>query len=368
MLSKRLYKKASFLLILVMIPALVLGYNAVNKEDSGMLSIALSCDDPTDPIAQDLIASISGSSNLIRFQVYDCADDAEYAVRSGRADAAWIFMDQMEQRIDAFVHSWSERDSLVRVIEREENVVCLIAREKLGGAVFGACARPFYLQYIRQNVPELDHVSEQTLIEYYNKVNMNGTLFKYGTVYGEIDPEHPENFLTTPVRGILAAVVVLASLATSMYYIRDERAGMFAWVREEMRPFVELGYQLISLVNVLVVVMGSLWLSGLTVDWTTELPVVIIFAFCCAAFAMLIRALFPTIQAVGALMPLLTVAMLAVCPVFFDLARLREIQFAMPPTYFVNGAYNPNYLYFGILYIAAVFVLYAAFRKLLKRN
>ena len=45
-LWKRLYKKATFLLLLISIPFLVLGYNATAREDSGVLTIALASRSP----------------------------------------------------------------------------------------------------------------------------------------------------------------------------------------------------------------------------------------------------------------------------------------------------------------------------------
>ena len=45
LLTKRLYKKWTFLLLLALIPALVLGYGLVDKGDAGVLTIALSCQD-----------------------------------------------------------------------------------------------------------------------------------------------------------------------------------------------------------------------------------------------------------------------------------------------------------------------------------
>ena len=45
MLTKRLYKKPTFLVILVLIPALVLCYSAAAKEESGMITVALASED-----------------------------------------------------------------------------------------------------------------------------------------------------------------------------------------------------------------------------------------------------------------------------------------------------------------------------------
>ena len=61
----------------------------------------------------------------------------------------------------------------------------------------------------------------------------------------------------------------------------------------------------------------------------------------------------------GVLLPLLVVVMLLVCPVFFDLAMFRSLQYLFPPTYYVNAIYNTKYLLFMVLHTAGSFFLYA---------
>ena len=54
------------------------------------------------------------------------------------------------------------------------------------------------------------------------------------------------------------------------------------------------------------------------------------------------------------------VVMLVVCPVFFDLGALRELQYLFPPTYFINAVYSDKFLLYMPLYtlvLAAVYFL-----------
>ena len=91
MLTKRLYKKPSFLLILLMIPLLVFAYGRVAQEESGILTVALVQSDPADPLSGEIIDGLVQSSPLIRYKVVDSVEQAHEQVRMGAADSAWIF-------------------------------------------------------------------------------------------------------------------------------------------------------------------------------------------------------------------------------------------------------------------------------------
>ena len=364
MLSKRLYKKATFLLILLCIPVLVFGYGSVADQDSGVVTIALSCEDPRDPVAAGIMEGLLGSSRVIRFVSYPSVQEAEHAVRTGKADAAWLFRQNMQQAIADFVQSKSPRDALVEVVLRESSLILSLTQEKLGGALFASCAKPFYLDYVRKHVPELDSLTDEELSVYYDSVNQSGELFSYGEDVSPLKSgEATQSFLKSPIRGLLAVVIVLTGLATAMYYIRDDSNGIFAWMSGGKRSFAEFGYQAISMFHVIVVSEVALFLTGLQTDLWRECVVSLLFGFGCIGFSMVLRMVFPTLRSLGMLLPLIVIAMLAICPVFYDLGKLRAFQYLFPPTYFVTGAYNDRMLLWAVFYDVVLFALFGILKK-----
>ena len=81
MLSKRLYKKPSFLLILLLIPVTVFAYGRVAQEDSDILTIVIAAEDPQDSVAKEVMSNLQGSSALIRYVFSDSVEDATKQVR-----------------------------------------------------------------------------------------------------------------------------------------------------------------------------------------------------------------------------------------------------------------------------------------------
>lgn len=357
MLTKRLYKKITFVAILVLIPVLVLGYSLTTQEDSGMLTVALARED-TDATALSLLASLDESSQLLRFEDCESPEKAEELVRAGKADAAWILHRDLSDKIAKFVKSPTERNAFITVLVREDDVAQRLAREKLSGAAFSLCARVVYLDYIRQNVPGLEHLSQEQLLEYYENTFVSGDLFAFDETDAAMANAQTTHYLTAPIRGLLAVVIALCGLATSMYYMEDQRRGTFGWLSQPRQALAELGCQIVSLVQVSVMALLALILSGLAAGLGRELLVLVLYCLCIASFSALLRRICGNLRVLGTLLPLLVVVMLVVCPVFFDLGQLRTAQYLLPPTYYINGVYSNTYLLYMLLHTAVTSSLY----------
>lgn len=368
LLNKRLYKKAAFLIIMLLIPILVLGYSFVADDESGIITVALA-KEGGDALTDRIIDDLESSDSLIRFIECETPQNAENLVIAGKADSAWIFPDDLQTHIDAFVRNGgSQRYAFVRVVERESNVALNLAREKLGGLLFDAASKTIYLDFARENSDALDALTDEELLAYYDEVNMTDTLFSYEYLSAERSETGASGYLLAPVRGLLAVVIVLSGLATAMYYMKDREVGTFSWLAEKKRPLAELGCQLISVLNISVIVTLSLALGGMTASFLRELAALILYALCTAAFSMTVRRLCGSQRVLGTLLPLLIVAMIAICPVFFDLSALRELQYLFPPTYYINAVYNGKYYLYMLLYTLAAFGVYFLTGKLFRRT
>ena len=357
LMSKRLYRKPVFLAILVLIPVLVLGYSKVNTEESGVVTIALA-QKGQDELAGRMIEYLRDDSTLIRYVVCETPESALTKVQTGKADAAWVFPEQMEQKVAAFVDNPVKSNAFVEVTEREDTVALMLTREKLTGALFDCCSETLYLQYIRQNIPQMDDLSDARLLEYYRNTGLSQELFSFSDVGENMMNTANAHYLLAPLRGLLAVVIVLCGMATAMYYMGDVKKGTFAWVPESRRPLTELGCQLVSVSQIALAALLSLLLAGLAAPIRQELPVLVLYSLCTATFCMVLRRLCGSIKVLGTMIPLLLVAMLLVCPVFLDLGFLRQAQLLLPPTYYINAVYNTKYIWYMLLYILCAGALY----------
>lgn len=369
LLNKRLYKKITFVLIMLLIPVLVFTYGSLAQEDSGVMTIALA-QHGEDPTAKQVMQDLKEGTNLIRFVFCDTPDAAKKMVNDGKAEAAWIFADDFENCVYRFVNRPSKATAFVEVIEQESTIPMKLSREKISGTIFGYCSREFYLKYIRDNVPELKDVSDEALLAYYDNFTTNVDLFEFAYLEGEGGAEDAEeaNYLLTPVRGLLAIVIILGGLAAAMYFVHDDHCGTFSLVPQGKKPLVEFTCQCIAVMNLSVIALASLLITGLSVSFGRELLLATCYGLLVTMFCMTIRRLLGSIAAIGTAMPLLVVIMLVVCPVFFDLGPLRTLQYLCPPTYYINAVNSNRYMLLMLGYAGILAGIYYLMGKLLKRK
>ena len=196
---------------------------------------------------------------------------------------------------------------------------------------------------------KLPNMTDEEMLEYYEQTNMSSGLFDFQS--DEAREETVGNYLLTPLRGLLATVVVIVALAASMYYIRDRKNGTFAWVPASKQILPELASHFTAVFFVTLTALCALLLCGLAGPILPELATLLVYGFCVCGFVMVLRRLCVSVRVLGIAMPLLVVVMFVVCPVFVDLAVFRHVQLALPPTYYVNAIANPAYLLYGLGYI-----------------
>ena len=171
-------------------------------------------------------------------------------------------------------------------------------------------------------------------------------------------------YLLAPVRGLLSIVVLLCGLAAALFYLQDEERGTFSWVPYAKKPYIAFACQLIAVVNLSAVMLAALYVSGIGTVFWRELVALLLYAVSCSLFCMLLGQLVGSIKGLCALLPLLAVVMIAVCPVFFDLKAQAPFQIFFPPTYYIRSVYNNAYLLWSVVYMFGMMVLYAIFRRL----
>lgn len=344
--TKRLYRKPVFLVLLLLIPLLTFGYSSLSRQDSGILTVAVAQQDPDDALATRLIADLCESSQLIRFNLCTSPEEAKELVTYGKADSAWIFDGDLESKMAAFVAKPERRNAFVEVIEREESMFLTLTREKLSGFVFTYLSPEFYLRYVRENLPQLNDATDQALLEHYDAVSLSDDLFTYAA--RESAPKE-QNYLLTPVRGLLAIVTMLCGMASAMFYVEDSQQGLFSRIPMKNLPTMELLCQLIAVGNVALVATLAMVISGLGGSLLQEIGLLLLFVPCVSLFSMVLRRVLRGTIALGVAAPLIAIITLCACPVFLDLAQLRTFSLILPATYAIRGAYNPTYLlYMGI--------------------
>lgn len=360
MLSKRLYKKPSFVVLLLLIPICISAFTLIAKKNSGFVHIVLAQTNSKDKISAQIIDELSKENSLISFTTAPSEKEAIKEVENGLADEAWVFAYDTEDIINNFPDS----EHAVSIYTKEQSVPLRLVREKLTGVVYKYCAKAYYIDYIRANFSKLDDVTDEQLSVYFENASIDDSLFSFENPNNAAS-KGTSNYLTSPIRGLMAIFVVLCGMAATMYYAQDEKAGTFSYIKSRYKELAAFGCVITAVINVSVVVCLSLFISSLSGNIATELLTFLLYAVCSTSFCLLLKSIFTSLRAYSALIPLLTVVFIGICPVFFDFRKLYAVQMLLPPTYYVNSMYDHKYLIYMGVYSVVCIVL-SALLKVLK--
>ena len=355
LLNKRLYKKLSFLILMICIPLLALAFSAAANTQSGFVTVALAGEDPADPLSCQLMEEFMNQDSLIRFMAVNTPQDAALAVKQGQADAAWIFKANTTEHLRNFGEN---PQSAVTVIEREQNVFTRIAREKLSAVLFPYCAKGQYLHYIRTNLPGLSEKEDGQLLEIYDAVTISEELFTFQD--GQGMNTQNTNYLTAPIRGLLSVFLTVACAAATLFWMQDEKEGTFAYAKGAFiraLPFLSV---FLAALNLLAVTLITLFACGLQVGFLRELTAGVGLCLCSAVFCLFLKNLLQSLKVYAAATVPLCLALLVFCPVFLDFKRFWFIQLLFPNTYYLNGITKPTYLGYMLVYCLVLGMGYVA--------
>ena len=367
LLNKRMLKKPSFLVVLCCIPLLVWGVHVLAGQDSGIMKIVLCQESEEDGLVSEIISEITKQDSVLHFIHAHTAQEAKQLVQSGQADAAWIFRENLQDRIDQFTGSTFEKHPVVTIVAKEDNVALQLAREKLFGVLYSTVSYSLYRQYVTEEVFEKETISEDELWEHYQKTDVEGNMFEMKYLDGE-SVVQSTSYLTFPVRGLLALVIVLCGLASGMFYLQDEARGNFTWIPVNTNVFWNWGYLMPGLINVGAVSVLALAVSGGFVGWKSEIFCMLLYLLMVTGFSDVIRRLCGSIVRLGAIIPGLLLVMLALCPIFMGAPKMWAIQFILPPFYYLNALHNQIYLFGMLAYIVVIFIIdYILMRFLTKK-
>jgi len=363
-LSKRLFKKAGFIVILLLVPMILFAMSmAARNGDSGIITVALAMQDNEDPLANEIVDGLLAEDSLIRFMGCESPREATELVENGTADAAWIFSEDLKAQIKKFAYHTHENNAFVAVVQREDNVFLKLSHEKMNAALYPHISLALYSEYVFENVVNISEMSEDELEAFYSAVNAEGAdLFEFA--YADSDGGGEEvvdtsvaNFLVSPLRGLLAIMIVLGGIAVAMFYMQDEKRGVFDRLPRGTGFSFSLVYHATAVVIVAAVVLVALAATKMTVSLPFEVLALAAYCACTVGFCMCLRLVLRDIRLFGSVAPVLIVIMAVLCPIFFKAPNLPIIQHILPAFYYIRAFADPRYVGYMVIYAAGLYIL-----------
>ena len=364
MLTKRLFCKFSFVILLCCIPIMILVTNYAMSGESGVLTVML-CSEDKDSGAEEIINSLLNEDSVILFKYSDNPQSAIDEVKQHKADAVWCFEDDFSQKITAYATHKSTQP-IVKVYEREDSIPLQLSKEKLYGAIYSSFSYEVYKNFVYSELVDVNQLSEKELEAYFN-----GTKTRDDIVELEKREVASTNknagYLLAPLRGIMALLVVLCGLAAAMYYLKDKREGKFDWMPYSKRIIPAFAQCLAAVVPAGVAVLASIYIGGIARGVTSEFISMLLFVTAVSGFCLVMCIIFKSSGKLAASIPAMIVIMLAFSPVFFNLNMLKPLSLMLPSYHYLMAVYSGAYTEF-LIYIVCVYGFALLLNRILNRK
>ncbi|MBQ7057824.1 MAG: hypothetical protein IJM83_00775 [Firmicutes bacterium] len=351
LLLRRTCSRPGYLCILLLAPVfgLLLWFTAGSK--SGALTITVSSYDTDQEIYQDIVDKLD--SRIVSFIICETGEEAIQIVREGRADAAWIFPEDLDEKIHQMITDKpgrvTEDNALVLVYERFDNVFLRLSREILFMRLFPYISYEIYGDFIRTDVG-VTEVTEETLRDHYGLKATDGHIIVMESIEGSRDIQEAleTSYLLSPVQGLLIVLLITAGFSASILIEKDKRSGLLTWVKRSRLIGTVYAYYLATMLPVAAVIILTLLGVGLAPVLWREILLMIMTVISGAAFCDLIRLGIGRLggeKALSIMVPIILLFLLAVCPVFLNFRSIRYIQYLLPPFFYLQLATGNVYFW-----------------------
>lgn len=355
LLNKRLFKKIGFIVILAMIPILAFSMTlSVQNEDSGMIRIAVVAIEPEDELVSRIMGKLENDGNVFVFSFYDSVDEAKRSVENKTVDAAWIFEEGFKEKVLKGVNRSNE--SLVDVYAVQDNIFFKASKEKIFSLLFPDVSYEIFKEHVNNMVPDNEY-SEEQLKEWYSSYKTDEDLVEFRFLDSDQAGIEDINFLTSTIRGLLAVVMLLSGLAATMYFISDEKQGVYSWLTVKQRFAVLFANNFAALIITDVFALVALLLSDNIVSLPRDVGVSLIYVVAATAFCSLVGAVCSSLSSMAVALPLLLVTSLTLCPVFLNTNFFKPLQVILPPYLYLYAVNDLKQVKWMILYAAATLIL-----------
>ncbi len=368
MFNKRLFRKKSFLILLLMIPLIVSSATFVMSDEKSMLKIGLYAADD-DANAKAVIDSLLSKDSVLSYTLYTQRDILTEDVKTAKIDSAWIFEEDFSDKLRSIVQKKKNQSLPLTLIEREETVPQRLSRVQLITEIFTPLSKIVCEEYVYGENPSYDKLPKEDfdrLFSEYSNKNKIIELKKIGTY--ATDDVQKNDYLVSPVRGLLSVMITVCGLAACLYFLYDKSSGKYQWLpsSRHLIPAITMCFSAV-LISALTVLL-TLPVSGIFTSPVQELPAILILIFSATAFSFFFCAIFNDAGKFGALIPALLIILIALSPIFFNIKVLAPIRFLLPTTYYLHSLYAPVYLLYGAIYTVAAFGVTIFIHNLKVRN
>lgn len=353
LLLKRLLRKKSYIVMLLLVPILFFVLKGVAQENGHIMAVGVYVAGEDDS-SKMLRESLGESESSIQYVSYESEDELRKAVANKTIDEGWITPFDLDGLVEGMAVS-SIPSEKIKVVVRENGLSHLLGKEILCSKVYPAVAKQLYLNYAAALGLNADDKN-------FDSFGLSNSLFEMG--YLDQEEVSDTSLILMPLRGILAVWLLLCGIAASMYYIEDRNNKIFIWWKTRFTFLRDLGYYGVVFLMPTIITIAGLIYSGSFTTVLREIPALLLYEVAVILLAMLLRMVLGSIKNLGILTPDLIIVVTILSPVFIDLKEARQVQRFCPTFHYLSSIHDTYYLKTLFIYTVLLGCLVVLFLKL----
>lgn len=345
--SKRLLKKPSFLILLLLLPLCTFALTKLSQKSDSTIQVGIYLNlQNADSLAQSTYEILLADESIVQFHGYQKKEELLHDIKTKQIDCGYFLPDKL---LEALAKNGS--GDTIQVFYPPDSLSAKMLNEK----VYGAIIQEYSFDILKE------FVSKEEIFSYMDSEQMNKELrngydlyrsnnstftFEYGySENGKTDSNHsltenPLDYLTLPIRGMLAVFILAAGFSGGLLWYTDYKNGIYQQVSGSLSGYVQFITIWIPVFYTGIASLLCIYLSGLNASFFTELASMLFYCILVTGFCSLLRLLIPTEIMYACAMPIIALVSLIACPVFTDFSiyipSLKLLRLFLPPYYFLT--------------------------------
>ena len=305
LLTKRLFKKWSFWLLLLAVPLLVLGMRGIAAQKASVLTMVFFAEPSEDGLGAEIARQLEASDGLICYERCTSEEQLRDRVAYGKADGGYVIPAELSALVREYVDGKRQAlpydGHLILFVAREDNIALKLAREQFFSVIFPSISEMLTESFTlkQEEFASMDETqASQRLKTLYDELSVDDSIFEFALgSSGETERLSQTNYLTAPLRGLLAVFVLACGLTMALYLIRDRRDGLLAQLPVHLRPVISWIYIFSGTLVCGAAAFAGLVFSGTFTSWPGECLRMVLLILAVTAFSWLVSSIFENIKA-----------------------------------------------------------------------
>lgn len=360
LLTKRLLRKPSFILTLLLTPLFVLFLQRSLHSGDAILQVAL-CTESSDPSALEstLLTKMTDASNsTVHFYICDSLSELKDDLDNNRAVCGYLFPRNLEQKLEEHAR---KNTAIITAYHRSSATETRLLDEFVYRMIYEELAYDIVEQHIYDKKRENQSDRLRTL---YKQYQQDYTFIRFEYADGsdnQILNQQNSNYLLLPIRGICSVLILLAAMTGTIFWYEDQERKLFLWLPQPYKALVPFLYSLIPAVLAGICGIIAIIMTGFARQILQECICMGLFLLAITAYSMLLRELLPGANSYLASIPLSVIGSILLCPIFADLTAalplLKPLRMLSPVSYYLNSIYMVQARWELFIYSVLIFAV-----------